>query len=136
MCNSDGKPARYSKMFASITNDITQEEIKSVVLNFYGKVRQDSILGPIFEREMSESWEQHLEKMCNFWTAVMLGKPVYHGNPLLTHRSISNINRGHFEHWLKLFHQTLNEVCPSRDHIEAFSEKAEKMARVLTGALV
>lgn len=116
------------------TLSITQEEIRNIVFKFYEKVRNDAILGPIFEREMSENWDQHLEKMCNFWTTVMLGNPLYHGNPLEVHRRVAGLNREHFEHWLLLFHQTLKEVCPSNAHIEAFSQKANKMARVLTTA--
>ncbi len=55
---------------------ITSEEIEQIVHRFYSKVRDDEVLGPIFEREISEDWDHHLVKMCNFWTAVMFAKPV------------------------------------------------------------
>jgi hemoglobin len=115
---------------------ITPDEIQKIVYGFYTKVREDELLGPVFENEMSEDWDGHLIKMCNFWTAVMFGKSAYKGNPLEVHRRIANLSRAHFEHWLLVFKATLSEVRPSLEHIDAFYGRASNMARVMSGALV
>lgn len=110
---------------------ITSDDIKNIVENFYAKVQVDPILGPIFENEMSESWECHLEKMNNFWATVMLGKILYHGNPILVHRKIDGLNSEHFEHWLELFKSTLIETLNNDSKVQAFYQKANNMSRVL-----
>ncbi len=115
--------------------EITDEEIKNVVYSFYQTVRADSILGPIFASEMSEDWDQHMKKMVNFWSTVLFGKSLYNGNPLQVHRRIKNLRPEHFDHWLFLFKQTLIEVCPNNDHVDAFYKRANNMARVMKAAL-
>ncbi|CAN5168562.1 hypothetical protein BH11CYA1_BH11CYA1_49810 [soil metagenome] len=110
---------------------ITPEEITTIVHTFYAKVREDALLGPIFESEMTEDWEHHLQKLCNFWCTVMLGEPHYKGNPLKTHQQISEIKPEHFTQWLSLFKQTLEEVCPDQSHVHAFFSRAQIMAQVL-----
>lgn len=117
------------------TLGITVDEIKNIVHSFYKKVQVDNILGPIFAQKISQDWDQHLEKMCNFWTTVMFGKSLYRGNPLEAHRKIADIDRSHFDHWLFLFRETLIEVCPNNDHVEAFYQRASNMARVMIAAL-
>ena len=111
---------------------ITEGEIQNIVHEFYVKVRNDDVLGPIFEKEMSEEWEQHLAKMCNFWSTVMFGSGLYKGNPMVAHSHIANLNKALFEHWLILFERTLTEVCPRAEHVEEFMSRAKRMATVLS----
>jgi hemoglobin len=114
---------------------ITADEIKNLVNAFYAKVQNDEILGPVFEQEMTEDWDRHLEKMSNFWTTVMFGVPLYKGNPVAAHQKIPTISKDHFDHWLALFRQTLEEVCPNNEHVDAFYRRATNMARVMTQAI-
>ncbi len=60
---------------------ITDEEIKEIVHCFYAKIQKDEVLAAIFESEMTEDWDLHLQKMCNFWSTVMFAKGLYKGNP-------------------------------------------------------
>lgn len=114
---------------------ITQEEIKNIVHSFYSKIQSDNLLGPIFADNMTEDWDHHMEKMCRFWTTVMFGVHAYKGNPLEAHQKISVINKGHFDHWLELFKETLVENCPNNNHVDAFYGRANNMARVMLSAL-
>lgn len=111
--------------------DISEELIKSVVHRFYGKVRGDAVLGPIFENAIAEDqWPAHLEKMCAFWSSIMMMSGRYHGNPMMAHMRIKSIRPEHFAHWLNLFRQTASEVC--NDEIaELFIGRAENIARSL-----
>lgn len=130
---------KYTACFNGVslgeTLGITREEIETIVYNFYGKVRQDALLGPVFEEEMTEDWDHHLPKMVNFWSSVMFSKPFYKGDPLEAHRRVSAISRTHFGRWLELFRQTVDEVCPSKEHADAFFAKATNMGRAMTFAL-
>ena len=110
---------------------ITTEQIEKIVSVFYAKIQQDEILGPIFEKEMTEDWDHHLVKMNSFWATVMFGKGSYKGNPLLVHGKIQQLTKAHFDHWLCLFESTLKEVCTNSEQVEDFLNRARRMAVVL-----
>jgi hemoglobin len=132
---NDPNSNRYTPVALGENLSITENEIHDIVHCFYKKVHEDAVLGPVFAKEMTHGWDEHLETMCNFWTSVMFGKSLYKGNPLEVHRRIDYINRDHFEHWLELFKEALLEVCPTESHVDAFYQRADKMARVMTAAL-
>ncbi|MCB0854643.1 MAG: group III truncated hemoglobin [Bacteroidetes bacterium] len=90
--------------------DITSRtEIKQLVDQFYQKVRQDDLIGPIFnERIQPEAWPPHLEKMYSFWSMVLLGEMGYRGHPFAKHAPLP-IDHQHFSRWLELFEETVNE---------------------------
>jgi hemoglobin len=115
-----------------ITNDITVDEISTIVRKFYSKVDKDPLLGPIFAREMKEDWEHHLQKMIDFWTSVILEKSLYKGNPLEVHERIKDLSQQHFEQWLRLFRSTLLEVCVDSKHVDIFYDRAQNMARFMS----
>ena len=58
--------------------------IERLVRAFYGKVRDDALLGPIFDERIAD-WEPHLRRMCSFWSSVALLSGIYHGRPMEKH---------------------------------------------------
>ena len=108
---------------------VNEEMIAKVVHTFYGKVRTDPMIGPIFERVV-EDWAPHLAKMCDFWSSVMLMSGRYKGNPMIAHMRLKMVRPEHFERWLALFTQTAGEVCPPAA-AEAFVGRAQNIARSL-----
>lgn len=109
---------------------VTEEEIAELVESFYGKVRADRLLGPIFASAIGEDWGPHLAKMRAFWSSVLLASRTYKGNPMIAHLNLARLTREHFERWLALWRQTTEEVCvgPST-HL--FVQKAEMIAERL-----
>ncbi|GER00473.1 hypothetical protein JCM17845_10960 [Iodidimonas gelatinilytica] len=107
--------------------DIDEVMIKRLVHGFYDKVRADDRLGPLFDGAISEPWPVHLEKMCDFWSSVMLKTARFKGRPMATHARITGITEPDFDIWLGLFRQTAHQVCP-KDIAELFIEKAETIA--------
>ncbi|ANH82015.1 globin [Niabella ginsenosidivorans] len=90
--------------------DITTiEDIRLLVDTFYGKVRADVLIGPIFNRVITDRWPEHLEKMYRFWQTVLLGKHTYFGSPFPPHARLP-VEQKHFDRWLKLWQETLNEL--------------------------
>jgi|SRR5690606_9700284 hemoglobin len=83
------------------------EDIKVLVDTFYEKVRNDDVLGPIFETRI-DSWPKHLETMYRFWNAALFQVREYKGNPFLKHATLP-IDERHFQRWLDLFYETLDE---------------------------
>ena len=60
---------------------LSLDDIKKLVDTFYGKVRNDALIGPIFNEKIQDRWPQHLEKMYTFWQTILLGEHTYFGSP-------------------------------------------------------
>ncbi len=86
----------------------TREDIQLLVDSFYHKVRQDTLIGPIFNDVAKVDWEEHLPKLYNFWSDLLLGEDTYRGRPFPPHMKL-NLVPGHFEQWLRLFTETVDE---------------------------
>lgn len=101
------------------------DDIKIFVDDFYYKVQQDKLIGPIFNNVISD-WPVHLEKMYKFWNAALFGIPGFKGNPFAKHAPLP-IKKEHFDRWIVLFHQTIDhhfngqvaEDCKHRSELMA-----------------
>lgn len=83
------------------------EDIKILVDDFYGRVREDDLLAPIFNFRLSTYWQPHLEKMYSFWNAALFGVKGYNGNPFMKHVTME-LGPEHYERWLSMFNDTLD----------------------------
>jgi hemoglobin len=86
--------------------DITS--IKILVDEFYTRVRLDGLLGPVFADVIKDDWQPHLDKMYAFWNAALFGVPGFKGNPFAKHAPLL-ISEDHFNRWLELFTQTVDD---------------------------
>lgn len=102
--------------------------IERLVHAFYARVRADQLLGPVFEARV-KSWDEHLQRMCIFWSSVALSTGAYHGSPMQVHAPLP-VDAEHFDRWLELFTQTANETCPPVA-AEHFVTKARRIAQSL-----
>ena len=102
--------------------------IDRLVRTFYGKVRQDEVLAPVFASRISD-WEPHLLRMCEFWSSVALMSGIYQGSPMQKHLPLP-VDARHFDRWLQLFRDTAREVCPAVAAAH-FIERAERIAQSL-----
>jgi hemoglobin len=109
---------------------VTEEQIAELVDSFYGKVRDDRMLGPIFAAAIGEDWGPHLAKMRAFWASVMLASGTYKGNPMIAHLNLPRLTREHFERWLDLWRRTTDEIC-AEPSASVFVQKAEMIAERL-----
>lgn len=109
--------------------DITGiEDIKVLVDEFYGLVRQDELLAPIFLYRLNTYWQPHLEKMYTFWNAALFGEKGYVGNPFAKHATMP-VESEHFSRWMALFTATVDkyfegpvaEEAKNRGRIMAFN---------------
>lgn len=111
---------------------LNDDVLRRLVHGFYDKIRQDSMLGPIFAAQITD-WGPHLERMVDFWSSVALMTGRYHGAPVPKHINLP-IDQTHFERWLTLFRQTANDLCQpaGATHVIAC---AERIARSLLMAV-
>lgn len=89
---------------------VDEAMIDRLIETFYGKVRDDALIGPVFA-ERVEDWGPHLARMKLFWSSVALSTGVYQGRPMPKHLPLP-IDAAHFDRWLALFEATTREVCP------------------------
>lgn len=105
---------------------LTLDDVKLLVDSFYTKVRKDELIGPIFDDRIQDRWPQHLAKMYTFWQTVLLGEHTYYGSPFPPHSRLP-VEKIHFERWLSLFSETLDELFDGQIAKEAIW-RANKMA--------
>lgn len=106
----------------------TKEDIKLLIDTFYGTVRQDELLGPIFNERIKDKWPEHLEKLHSFWQMVLFQEPTYQGRPFPPHAELP-IDRSHFQRWMEIFNSTLDSLFAGDKANEA-KWKAGKMAEM------
>jgi hemoglobin len=112
-----------------LRDQIDPAGIAALVDAFYGKVRRDPELGPVFERAISD-WTPHLDTMRRFWNSVMLRAATYHGTPMQKHAALPGLTPALFERWLALFDRTAGELFVPEMAAE-FSTRARRIAQSL-----
>lgn len=114
---------------------IDEAYIDTLVETFYGRVRADAELGPVFNNAIGDNWPEHLGRMKDFWSSVALNSGRYSGKPVPAHKKHSSIEDRHFAIWLGLFDQTLADTAPSPGARDYFLERANRIAQSLQLAL-
>ena len=110
---------------------ITEERLTALVDLFYGRVRQDPLIGPVFNGAIQD-WPEHLGKLQAFWSSVMLTSGRYKGRPLPAHIKHGDaIGPASFERWLALWGEATAEVLPA-PAAAAMQEKAARIAESLS----
>lgn len=104
--------------------------IDTLVEQFYTRVRADEALGPVFEAAIQEDWAVHLTTMKQFWGSIALNSGTYAGRPIPAHhKHLDKIKPEHFQRWLTLFAETLQETAPSPEAAGFFIERAERIGQ-------
>lgn len=116
--------------FSMSIDGITEARLKALVDLFYGRVRQDPLIGPIFNRAIGD-WPEHLDRLQAFWSSVMLTSGRYKGRPLPAHiKHRDSIGAASFERWLALWREATEEVMPPAA-AAALQDKAARIAESL-----
>jgi len=109
---------------------IEEAALPALIERFYGRVRADAVLGPVFNGAV-EDWPSHLALLADFWSSVMLASGRYKGNPMIKHiRQAHAITPAMFDRWLALWRQTTDEMLPPAA-AAAMQEKAARIAESL-----
>lgn len=91
----------------------TREDIEILVNSFYKKVLKDEIIGYIFKDIVKIDLEKHMPTMYDFWETTLFHKAVYKGNPMNIHLKLNEkelLTKAHFDQWLALFNETVDEL--------------------------
>ncbi|MEO4043451.1 group III truncated hemoglobin [Hoeflea sp. CAU 1731] len=128
---TSARPTSTAELMAQ--TGLNEDALFELVHRFYGKVRQDRLLAPIFEARIP-NWTSHLERMVAFWSSVALMTGRYHGRPIPAHVPLP-VKAVHFERWLALFRETAGEVCTPAGAAHVI-ERAERIAQSLQTAVL
>ena len=114
--------------------ELTEDRLAELVERFYGRVRQDALIGPVFNGAIGD-WPHHLRKLAHFWSSVMLATGRYKGNPVAGHlKHVEQITPEMFERWLMLWRETTAEFLPP-DAASQLQAKADRIAESLQLAI-
>lgn len=113
---------------------LRQEDIMLVLSRFYARARRDTELGPVFD-DTVKYWSEHLQRLEDFWSSLMLTTGRYKGNPVAMHLIHAQRIQPHmFTRWLNLWEETTNELV-SADVAWAMQIKAARIAARLITAM-
>lgn len=107
-----------------------REDIEHLVNTFYARIREDELLGPIFNHHIAdEQWPAHLSKLSDFWETILFGAANFKGNPPKAHVNVDreanhSITQKHFGQWLMLWFTTIDELFEGQ-----MAERAKQRAR-------
>ena len=104
---------------------LTEENIARLVATFYGRAREDDLIGPIFNTHVKD-WDHHLAQISDFWSSMLLKTGRYNGRLMRPHLVLP-LKPEHFDRWLLLFEQTAREIFDG-DVAEAFIIRARRIA--------
>ncbi len=98
-----------------LQNEITKENLHTMVVKFYTVVLKDETVGPFFIEKLGDNlgtflWETHIELLTNFWASIALGDTAYRGNPFTPHTRLQGIKRETFDQWLILFFGVVDSI--------------------------
>lgn len=107
-----------------------------VLDQFYGRVRLDPVLGPVFESIVTD-WNEHLQRLEDFWSSIMLTSGRYKGNPIAMHLIHTDQIQPHmFLRWLELWRVTTDDMLPGDVALQMQAKAArigERLNRAMHG---
>lgn len=109
MSHSHAVAARQKKQADAEAVGIDEAFISRLVDDFYARIRNDAVLGPIFHDRITD-WPSHLARMKAFWRSVLYKSGEFSGNPMVKHIAIPKIAEPEFSRWLALFGETLDAI--------------------------
>lgn len=107
-----------------------EDRLRGLVFTFYGRVRDDELLGPVFEASLAGRWDAHLERMCDFWSSVLYATGRFRGDPVGTHSRLHGVDARHFDRWISLFEDTAHDVLPPAEAADIVA-RSKRMRVVL-----
>lgn len=111
-----------------------REDISLLVRTFYTKIRADAEIDHFFNEKITD-WEEHLEKLTDFWETNLFAVKKYKGNPLEAHNEVDDyfnhtITSNEFGIWLNLWFATLDELFEG-ENVTILKRRARKMGTFL-----
>jgi hemoglobin len=88
-------------------------DCERLVRSFYARALADPIIGWIFLDVAKLDLEAHVPRITSFWETILLDARSYTGGAFAPHAALNarvKLRAGHFERWLRLWHDTIDEL--------------------------
>ena len=111
----------------------SRKDIELLMEKFYDKVKKNDTIGPVFNDVAKVNWAHHIPIICDFWETILLDSASYRGNVMEVHLNLNRkiiLEERHFEVWLKLFSETVDENFMG-DKAALAKAKAKSIAAVM-----
>ena len=108
----------------------TRADLEFLLAEFYKTAVADAEIGHHFA---DLDLAAHLPVIVDFWEKILLGNPVYYGNPLAVHQKInekSPLTLANFRRWTEIFSQTVDSFFAGTT-----AEAAKLRARMIAHSL-
>jgi hemoglobin len=108
------------------------EGISKLLRHFYADVRQDPLIGPIFNAKIKD-WKHHLEIITSFWE-TLIGGPSSYARPMPIKHLPLRLREEDFERWLFLWQANCRAQLPSdvaEEMIDLASHIAHRLRMIL-----
>ncbi|MBB3659418.1 truncated hemoglobin YjbI/tellurite resistance-related uncharacterized protein [Rhizobium sp. BK650] len=113
--------------------NLTEDRIAVVLRAFYARIRRDPSLARPFA--VVEDWEEHITRLTDFWSSLMLTSGRYKGNPVAMHLvHTDKIEPEMFARWLELWKETTDELVSPVTALQ-MQAKAGRVATRLSQAM-
>jgi hemoglobin len=101
-----------------------EKDIKLFLDAFYEKVKVDEVISYLFNDVAKLNWDEHMPKIYAFWESILLGKASFSGDVMGAHIRLhqkEKLTTTHFDRWIQLFEETLNEMYEGAVATEAIN---------------
>jgi hemoglobin len=114
-----------------------REDCERLVRAFYGRALEDPLIGWLFTEVARLDLEAHVPVLASFWETILLGARSYGGGAFAPHAALhmrAPLRAAHFERWLVLWRQTVDELFAG-ERAELAKAHAERVAHAFHGRL-
>ena len=108
------------------------EGLSRLLRHFYADVRQDPLIGPIFNAQIKD-WKHHLEVIASFWETI-IGGPSTYARPMPMKHLTLRLREKDFERWLFLWQANCRTQLSSdvaKEMIELANHIAHRLRTIL-----
>lgn len=88
----------------------SKADVDLLVKEFYKEALKNPVIGHFFTEVVQLDLHEHLPKIQNFWSDILLGSKLFKGNPMTKHlalNQLSPLHNEHFDEWLHLWEMTV-----------------------------
>ncbi len=114
-----------------------REDCERLVRAFYSRALHDPMIGWIFVDVAKLDVEAHVPVIASFWETILLGAASYRGGAFRPHAMLHmkvGLRAGHFERWLALWRETVDELFAG-PRAEMAKAHATRVAHAFHGRL-
>ncbi len=120
-----------------LTDIATRADCERLVRAFYGRALTDDVIGFLFTDVAHLDLEAHIPGITSFWETILLGAQSYSGGAFRPHAELNmkvRLRSGHFERWLILWRDTVDELFVG-ERAELAKSHALRVARAFYSRL-